>query len=116
MFCRIASACISIAGNASVMAERYRPNMPPRFAPRDLRASDSDRERVIAMLAEALADGRLTHEEYSERMPLALAARTLGDLAGLTRDLVAPEHQPVRLDGHRPGTALFAGAQRRGRW
>jgi hypothetical protein len=90
--------------------------MPPRFAPRDLRASDSDRERVIAMLAEALADGRLTHEEYSERMPLALAARTLGDLSGLTRDLAAPEHQPVRLDGHQPVTALFAGAQRRGRW
>ena len=90
--------------------------MPPRFAPRDLRASDSDRERVVAMLGEALADGRLTHEEYSERMPLALVARTLGDLAALTGDLVPPEQQPVRLDGNRPVTALFAGTQRRGRW
>src|ERR1700749_5364431 len=107
MFCRIASACISIAGNASVMAERYRPNMPPRPAPRDLRASDSDRERVVAMLGEALADGRLSHEEYSERMPLALAARTLGDLAALTTVLAAPEHQPGQLDGGPPVTALF---------
>ena len=81
--------------------------MPPRSAPRDLRASDSDRERVVAMLGEALADGRLSHEEYSERMPLALTARTLGDLAGLTADLAAPEHQPVQLDGGRPVTALF---------
>jgi Domain of unknown function (DUF1707)/Cell wall-active antibiotics response 4TMS YvqF len=90
--------------------------MPPRPAPRDLRASDSDRERVVAMLGEALADGRLSHEEYSERMPLALSARTLGELAGLTRDLAAPEHQPVQLDGDRPVAALFTTADRRGRW
>jgi hypothetical protein len=68
------------------------------------------------MLAEALADGRLSHEEYSERMPLALAARTLGDLAPLTTDLAAPEHQPVQLDGGQPVTALFTAADRRGRW
>jgi hypothetical protein len=49
-------------------------------------------------------------------MPLALAARTLGELAVLTQDLAAPEHQPVRLDGGQPVTALFTGAQRRGRW
>jgi hypothetical protein len=68
------------------------------------------------MLGDALADGRLSHEEYSERMPLALAARTLGDLAGLTSDLAAPEHQPVQLDGARPVAALFTTADRRGRW
>src|ERR1700733_1795464 len=90
--------------------------MPPRSAPRDLRASDGDRERVVAMLGDALADGRLSHEEYSERMPLALAARTLGDLAGLTRDLAAPEHQPVQLEGGQQVAALFTTAVRRGRW
>jgi hypothetical protein len=68
------------------------------------------------MLGDALADGRLSHEEYSERMPLALAARTLGDLAGLTTDLAAPEHQPLQLNGGQPVTALFTGADRRGRW
>ncbi|HEY6495220.1 MAG TPA: DUF1707 domain-containing protein [Trebonia sp.] len=90
--------------------------MPPRSAPRDLRASDSDRERVVAMLGEALADGRISHEEYSERMGQALSARTLGDLATLTTDLAAPEHQPVQLDGGQPVTALFTAADRRGRW
>ncbi len=49
-------------------------------------------------------------------MPLALAARTLGDLAGLTKDLASPEHQPVQLDGGRPVAALFTAADRRGRW
>ena len=49
-------------------------------------------------------------------MPRALAARTLGELAGLTRDLAAPEHQPVQLDGGQPVTALFTGAHRSGRW
>jgi hypothetical protein len=68
------------------------------------------------MLSEALADGRLSHDEYSERMSLALVARTLGDLAGLTADLAAPEHQPVQVDGGQPVTALFTGTHRRGRW
>src|ERR1700759_1565397 len=90
--------------------------MPPRPAPRDLRASDADREQVIALLGEALADGRLAHEEYSERMPLALSARTLGDLAVLTKDLAAPHDQPVQVHGGQPVTALFTGAERRGRW
>jgi hypothetical protein len=90
--------------------------MPPRPVPRDLRASDSDRERAVAMLGEALADGRLSHDEYSERMPVALAARTLGELADLTKDLASPAHQPVQLDGGEPVTALFATAERRGRW
>jgi hypothetical protein len=90
--------------------------MPPRSEPSDLRASDSDRERVIALLGEALADGRLSHEEYQERMPAALSARTLGELARLTADLAPPEHQPVRLDGGQPVTALFTTVERRGRW
>jgi Domain of unknown function (DUF1707)/Cell wall-active antibiotics response 4TMS YvqF len=90
--------------------------MPPRPAPRDLRASDADRERVIVLLGEALADGRLSHEEYSERMPRALTARTLGDLAVLTKDLAAPHEQPVQVHGGQPVTALFTGAERRGRW
>src|SRR5258708_39924275 len=41
--------------------KRYLLTMPPRPAPRDLRASDADRERVVALLGEALADGRISH-------------------------------------------------------
>jgi hypothetical protein len=68
------------------------------------------------MLGEALADGRISHEEHSERVSLALVARTLGELAGLTSDLAAPEHQPVQVDGGQQVTALFTAADRRGRW
>jgi hypothetical protein len=68
------------------------------------------------MLAEAMADGRLSHVEYSQRLPAALEARTLGELAELTTDLAAPEHQPVQLGDGQAVTALFSNADRRGRW
>ena len=68
------------------------------------------------MLGEALADGRISHDEYSERMSAALSARTLGDLAGLTTDLAAAEHQPVQVYGGQPVAALFSTVKRGGRW
>ena len=49
-------------------------------------------------------------------MSAALSARTLGELAQLTTDLAAPEHQPVQVDGGRPVAALFSNAERSGRW
>ena len=42
--------------------------MTPARKPSDLRASDVDRERVVAVLAEAASDGRLTLDEHSERL------------------------------------------------
>lgn len=90
--------------------------MPPRPAPRDLRASDTDRERVVDMLAEAVADGRLTNDEYAQRSEAALTARTLGELAGLTADLATPDRQPLRLDGGQTVTAFFGSEERYGRW
>ena len=87
-----------------------------RPLPRDLRASDADRERVVAVLAEAAGDGRLTLEEHTERVHRAYRARTLGELAGLTEDLVAPSAQPLRLDTSRSIAALFTTQRREGRW
>jgi hypothetical protein len=90
--------------------------MPPRPAPRDLRASDADRERVVDVLNAALADGRLTDEEHAGRIHAALTARTLGSLAGLTLDLVPPEGQPIQVDAGRMITGAFSKASRYGRW
>jgi hypothetical protein len=56
-----------------------------------LRASDAERDAVAARLREAHAEGRLTFEELSERLDVAFAARTHGDLVPLTRDLPAPQ-------------------------
>jgi hypothetical protein len=87
-----------------------------RPPPRDLRASDADRERVIALLAEAAGDGRLTLGEHSERAERACTARTLGELAALTADLAVPSAQPIRLDAKRPVAGIFGRERRDGRW
>jgi hypothetical protein len=71
---------------------------------------------VIALLSEAAADGRLTMTEHADRLDLALAARTLGELAGLTTDLSLPSHQPIRLDARRSLTAICTRERREGRW
>ena len=80
-----------------------------------MRASDTDRERVVAVLAGAAADGRLTTEEHSQRVTQAFAARTLGELAELTSDLVEPAAQPLRLDLSKPAIAIFGNEFRTGR-
>jgi hypothetical protein len=90
--------------------------MSARQAPRDLRASDADRDRVLALLAEAVSDGRLTPDEHAERVQRACTARTLGELADLTTDLVGASAQPVRLDGGRVISGIFGPAKRDGRW
>src|SRR5215468_2392441 len=94
----------------------YFRQMTSRPQPRDLRASDADRERIVAVLAEAAADGRLTLDEHTERVHRAYNARTLGELARLTEDLVAPSAQPLRLDTSRSVAALFTTQRREGRW
>ncbi|MFC0862019.1 DUF1707 domain-containing protein [Sphaerimonospora cavernae] len=91
------------------------PRVPQGPDPGELRASDRDRERVIAVLTEAVADGRLSLAEHEERVDQAWAARTLGELAGLTTDLLPPESQPFRMDS-RPVTAMFRSESRTGRW
>lgn len=84
--------------------------------PRELRASDADRDRVVALLAEALADGRLVLAEHDERVTAALGARTLGELVRLTSDLAPAAQQPLRIDGGRVITGMFGTEQRDGRW
>ena len=90
--------------------------MTYRPAPRDLRASDFDRDRVITLLAEAAADGRLTADEHAERVERAYQARTLGQLAILTTDLVGEDAQPIKLNGRRAVTGIFGRDSRDGRW
>jgi hypothetical protein len=54
-----------------------------------IRASDADRDRAAALLREHHAAGRLTAEEFGERMEKALTARTLGEIEELLADLPA---------------------------
>ena len=55
----------------------------------DMRASDHDRQQVVDVLRTGLEDGRLTMEEYTERMGRAYQAVTYADLAPLSADLPA---------------------------
>lgn len=57
-----------------------------------LRASDADRERVAHTLQTALSEGRLSLEEFDQRIATVYAARTYGDLAAVTEDL-PPSHE-----------------------
>ncbi len=52
-----------------------------------LLAGDADRDRVADELARHCAAGRLTTDELSQRLDVTLRARTLGELAYVTRDL-----------------------------
>jgi hypothetical protein len=54
-----------------------------------LRASDADRDRVTALLREHHAAGRLTVDEFQERLSAAFAAKTMGELTELMADLPA---------------------------
>ncbi|MFD6229481.1 DUF1707 domain-containing protein [Streptomyces sp. NPDC060232] len=62
----------------------------PAPAPAGLRASDADRDRIAQILGDAVAEGRLTAEEHSERLDTLYAVKTVGELEVLVRDLPAP--------------------------
>jgi hypothetical protein len=74
------------------------------------RASDLERERVVGALQRHFADGRLTSDEFAERLEQVLTARSLGELYAITSDL--PE-LPVVDVPHRPDTTTY---RRRRRW
>lgn len=82
---------------------------------RELRASDADRERVVALLRDAHGDGRLTADEHAHRVHHAYTACTLGELTALTADLTPAEQQPIQVEG-RPLLAVFGTVRRGGRW
>jgi hypothetical protein len=67
-----------------------------------IRASDADREAVVATLREAYMAGRLTMDEFDERMSAAYHSRTWGDLRALSTDLPI---QPL-LGADLPGRSL----------
>ena len=86
-------------------------------------ASDAEREGASRRLRDAAAEGRLTLEEFTERLDRAYAARTRTELEELTSDLPAAapaEPAPVRAGARsqpsRKVVAVFGNAVRRGRW
>jgi Domain of unknown function (DUF1707) len=89
---------------------------------RPILASDNERESVVDVLREAYTDGRLTLDEFEERMSAAYASRTWADLRELTCDLPIepvlgaglPQRNP-HPDHAVPGIVPSAGDPRRSR-
>ncbi|WP_233617881.1 DUF1707 SHOCT-like domain-containing protein [Actinomadura sp. WAC 06369] len=95
----------------------------------EMRASDTDRDRVAQILRDAAGDGRLTLAELDERLDVVYAAKTYAELQPLTRDLpatgAAAAPPPVVGADHRPvdgaptwktGIGVLSGFRRSGVW
>ena len=83
------------------------------------RASDDDRIQVAQLLSEAASHGRLTLEQYEDRLAKAYAATTFDELERVADDL--PEAMEYRRGKTRPAPstmllAILSGFERRGRW
>jgi hypothetical protein len=79
-----------------------------------MRAGDKDRQRVVEQLGKHFGEGRLTVDEFDERVVRAHASVHLDELPALTRDLPpAPEQQaephrgPTRSPGRVPGMLVL---------
>ncbi|WP_327326704.1 FHA domain-containing protein [Streptomyces sp. NBC_01210] len=63
------------------------------------RLSDAERDRVLGVLREGAAQGKLSHDTFIHRMELALAARRSDELRALTADLDTEGRWSRRLYG-----------------
>ena len=88
----------------------------------NIRASDADRDRAASLLREHHAAGRLTAEEFGDRLDRAFAAKTVGEIDALLKDLpgidlyrlpdAALTRQPHQRQASVPRSGRGAGAWR----
>jgi Domain of unknown function (DUF1707) len=87
--------------------------------PPALRASDAERERTVGLLRSHALEGRLTLEEFAERIDTAYASRTREELDRVTADLPVDPAVPAQRRGRRAKHltgVLFGSTERKGRW
>jgi hypothetical protein len=83
---------------------------------RDLRISDAERERVVARLQVAVSEGRLTLDEFQERVDGVLQSRTYGEIEQYLADLPASAAQSVAAREVLELRATASTLRRRGTW
>jgi Domain of unknown function (DUF1707) len=89
----------------------------PGGASPEVRASDDEREVVVARLRTAAGEGRLALDELADRLDRALAAVTRAELKSLTTDL--PQQSPPALPAAKARrwiVGIMGGGDHRGRW
>ncbi|WP_242910379.1 DUF1707 and FHA domain-containing protein [Actinomadura terrae] len=64
-----------------------------------VRASDMERDRVLRVLGERVAEGRMSHETFERRVDQVLRARSQAELADIVHDLPPPGRVLGRLTG-----------------
>lgn len=74
----------------------------PSPQPPAVRASDADREVVVARLQKAVGEGRIDLDEFGQRADAAYTAVTRAELDLLVADLPADAPPPVQIVGQRP--------------
>lgn len=79
------------------------------------RVSDAERQQIVLSLREDLLAGRLTLDEFSERVEISYAAQTEAELAKARDNLPAVVAGGRRRKATRVTTALFGDVERRGR-
>lgn len=72
----------------------------------EIRASDDDRQHVVELLQRHTELGRLSLDEFSDRIGDVYSARTLGELQAVTHDL-PPVAAPVKTTGRRDLLLVF---------
>ncbi|MGQ4730713.1 DUF1707 and FHA domain-containing protein [Streptomyces sp. Ju416(a)] len=77
------------------------------------RLSDAQRDRVVGVLREGAAQGKLSHDTFMRRMELALVARRPEELAALTADLESGGRWSTGLVRAVGGISAFPGRLRR---
>jgi Domain of unknown function (DUF1707) len=88
----------------------------------NIRASDANRDRAASLLREHHAAGRLTAEEFSERLDRAFAAKTMGEIDALLKDLPGidlyrlPDAALTRQPRQRQAAVAGAGGRASGAW
>lgn len=84
--------------------------------PQQIRVSDADRQNVVDVLGAATRDGRLSIDEYSDRVASAYAATRHGELAGLVGDLPVVRVAAGAAPADERISAILANESRKGHW
>ncbi len=105
VFLRSAGSVLILHCMAGSAAEA--PTTPDAQPVGRVRASDAERDQVLARLREEFAAGRLSHDTFMLRMEVVLQARHQADLPPLLEDLPVPPSEPAAPAPDAPASAAF---------